>query len=355
MENTLLKVFIIYAHEDKLVRDKLLRQLRPLASNGEISLWSDHEIMPGEVWDDAIRTRLTESDLILLLISDDFFASDYIQKVELDAALDRYKSGQTRLLPIIARHCGWEDFPVLAKLQVLPPEGRPVISKEWDSPDEPYHAIYQGIRAIVREMRAAAAGVLAMPLQQPVVPSMPRPVATMAAPRPPAAFDWRKPAIWALLVIVLGGVGYVAWTNAGGRKANTPDKSEQMSNKPVQNSPTQYSNPPGTPPQTSVVTDKPATATVKPATKPNTIIKGTTPPLQKVLPYDEKLGVAVEGMWRVKKGTRYGFLNVKTNNVIGWYQAAENFHDGQAYVKRDGYNFYIGKDGMEIKNPLIKD
>ena len=114
MQDTPLKVFIIYAHEDKPVRDKLLRQLRPLADNGEIDLWSDHEIKPGEVWDEAIRARLAQSDLLLLLVSDDFFASDYIRNVELREALARHARGETRLLRTALRLGGFARTRPLA-------------------------------------------------------------------------------------------------------------------------------------------------------------------------------------------------------------------------------------------------
>ncbi len=72
MQNNPLKVFVVYTHEDKPVRDKLLRQLRPLSDNGDIDLWCDHEIKPSELWDEAIRTRLEQSNLILLLVRTTF-------------------------------------------------------------------------------------------------------------------------------------------------------------------------------------------------------------------------------------------------------------------------------------------
>ncbi|MDX2134597.1 MAG: SUMF1/EgtB/PvdO family nonheme iron enzyme [Saprospiraceae bacterium] len=94
-----LRAFVMYAHEDKPVRDKLLQHLRPLEKSGALRLWSDHEIKPGELWDQEIRRRLGESDLIVMLVSDDFFNSDYIHDVEMTEALDRHNRGASRLLP----------------------------------------------------------------------------------------------------------------------------------------------------------------------------------------------------------------------------------------------------------------
>ncbi len=154
-QTTPLKVFIVYAHEDKDVRDKLLRHLRVQAVKGEIELWSDHEIKPGDVWDDAIRQRLNESELILLLISADFFNSDYIQNVELQEVMQRNAAGNCRLLPIIARDCDWTEHPLIGRLQALPPSGKPVMSKDWNSEDEPYRAIVEGFKVAARELRGA--------------------------------------------------------------------------------------------------------------------------------------------------------------------------------------------------------
>lgn len=152
-----LKVFIVYAHEDKDVRDKLLRHLRVQAVKGEIELWSDHEIKPGDVWDNAIRQRLNESELILLLISADFFHSDYIQNVELQEVTNRAAQGGCRLLPIIARDCDWKEHPTIGRLQALPPSGKPVKSKDWNSEDEPYLEIVEGFKLAARELRGGVA------------------------------------------------------------------------------------------------------------------------------------------------------------------------------------------------------
>lgn len=148
-----LKVFIVYAHEDKMVRDNLLRHLRIQAVKGEIELWSDHEIKPGDIWDEAIRQRLTESELILLLISADFFNSEYIQRVEMQEIMQRNARGDCRLIPIIARDCDWAEHPLIGRLQALPPGGKPVVSKDWNSEDESYRAIVEGFKVAIRELR----------------------------------------------------------------------------------------------------------------------------------------------------------------------------------------------------------
>lgn len=52
-----------------------------------------------------------------------------------------------------------------------------------------------------------------------------------------------------------------------------------------------------------------------------------------------------EGMARIGKDGKKGFLNVNTGQIIGWYDDFEKFKDGRAYVKQNGHYFYIDKNG----------
>jgi hypothetical protein len=352
MQNTPLKVFVVYAHEDKPVRDKLLRQLRPLADNGEIDLWSDHEIKPGELWDDAIRARLAQSDLILLLVSDDFFASDYIRNVELREALARHNRGETRLLPIIARHCGWEDLPALARLQVLPPDGRPVVSKEWDSPDEPYRKIYEGVKTVVRELRRKT--FAQMPAEE--TPESP----------PKNVKSWKPLAfvsIFALVAVV--GVWSIMLTGKTNKSTDNqgqvvpPISDTVLSGNPkndtAQSEQSLKSSPEFKKGEAAKARDKVVPLETKPLAKP--LDEKSTPPQTRSQPktepekpkFDRQLP-AVEGMARVIKGRQQGFLNTANGQVIGWYDDAENFNNGRAYVKQNNRYFWIDKTGRCVEN-----
>ena len=77
------KVFISYAHEDEHLRDQLQTQLAIPQRQGLIKIWHDREIGAGAEWAGAIDSQLETADLILLLVSPDFLASDYISDVEL--------------------------------------------------------------------------------------------------------------------------------------------------------------------------------------------------------------------------------------------------------------------------------
>lgn len=341
---TPVKIFVVYAHEDKPVRDKLLRQLRPLADKGEISLWSDHEIKPGAVWDEEIRHRLTESAIILLIVSDDFFASDYIRRVEFETALELQAQGQSHVIPVIARHCGWADHPVLEKFQVLPPEGRPVLSKEWDGPDEPYLKIYEGIRSVVREIR------------------QPKPRVTPTDHESGSVFwpfNLRKwlVAIGLLCLVVFGIVKWLSHQNLSAYKSNSENPPLDSTAKNQQKQDTSYpvSVMPGygipDNSKKSKRKEKPTNTTSQPIKQrdqhgdslPDSPTTNPSLPL-----FDEKLETT-EGMTRIRKGRQQSFLN-KDGRWIGvWFDDAENFHDGLAYVRQKKRYFWIDKTGQCVK------
>lgn len=150
-----LSVFVSYAHEDARFKEELEKHLKPLIRSGAIDVWADHQLNPGDEWDATIRDQLHAADIFLLLISSDFNASDYIMENELTAAMSRHQEGTGRVVPVIVRPCRWEGLE-FAKLQALPPHGRPI--SQYDDPDEAYLDIATGIERLVTVLNAEAVG-----------------------------------------------------------------------------------------------------------------------------------------------------------------------------------------------------
>ena len=70
-------------------------------------------------WDKIIKQELLDSDIILLLISSDFLASNYCYDIEIKKAIERHEKGEAKVIPIIVRPCDWKDLP-FSKIQGLP-------------------------------------------------------------------------------------------------------------------------------------------------------------------------------------------------------------------------------------------
>jgi len=105
-----LKVFVSYAHANYKLWDRLRTHLDILKNERLVSWWFDGKIRPGSEWDDAIRKELREADIIVLLLSNEFFASRYIKGVELREAKRRHDAGEAGILPILL-----EPSPAFAK------------------------------------------------------------------------------------------------------------------------------------------------------------------------------------------------------------------------------------------------
>lgn len=148
MSSTPIEVFIAYAHEDKELLDGLAKQLGILKRQGLIKIWHDRDIGAGTEWGREIYAHLNTAELILLLVSPDFIASEYCYGVEVKRAMERHDAKEARVIPIIFRRVHWKKAP-FGKLQALPTEGKPVTS--WHNLDEAFFDIVEGIRKIVEE------------------------------------------------------------------------------------------------------------------------------------------------------------------------------------------------------------
>jgi len=71
-------IFISYAHADEELKKELDKHLKMLKRSGKVETWNDRELIAGEQWDDVIMTELSKANIILLLISIDFNASNFI-------------------------------------------------------------------------------------------------------------------------------------------------------------------------------------------------------------------------------------------------------------------------------------
>ena len=148
-----LKVFVSYAHEDEPHRMALAKHLSALEDEGLIQLWHDRKIAAGREWAGAVDEALADAQIVLLLISADFLASDYCKDVELTEAIRLHDAGRARVVPVILRSCDWEHSR-FARFNALPPDGVPVL--EAEHPDQRFNAVAKCLRDVIGEMTSAA-------------------------------------------------------------------------------------------------------------------------------------------------------------------------------------------------------
>ena len=144
-------IFISYAHVDEDLKTELDKYLKVLKRSSKVGSWNDRNLIPGQEWDAEIMAALANANIILLLISVDFNASDFIWDKELASAMKRHEEGTAHVVPVILRKCDWSKMPY-AKLQALPRNAKPVT--EYPNRDQAFTEIAQGIESLVDYMNS---------------------------------------------------------------------------------------------------------------------------------------------------------------------------------------------------------
>ncbi len=143
-----LNVFISYSHKDEDFKDALDTHLAMLKHSDKIAAWNDRAILPGTEWDAEIKHQLEEAHIVLLLVSANFIASQYIWKHELARAMERHEQREASIIPIFIKDCDWEGAP-FDKLQGLPKDAKPVGRADNDTA---WSEVAKGIKTLVAKM-----------------------------------------------------------------------------------------------------------------------------------------------------------------------------------------------------------
>lgn len=174
-----LAVFFSYSHEDEELREQLEAHLSLLQREGTIRAWDGRRVTAGTEWKDEVDENLQQADIILLLVSSSFIASDYSWDVEVHRAMERHAAGEAKVIPIILRPADWSRAP-FGKLKPLPKNGKPVTT--WPNRDEAFLDVVQGLRAAIDSMPRPAVEAPDAPAPPAVAPPAPSPPLVVVPP-----------------------------------------------------------------------------------------------------------------------------------------------------------------------------
>ena len=110
------RIFFSYSHEDKKDAQRLVKYISNEIGRDRIELWWDERIVTSSAWDEEIKTKIRESDIALVLVSQAFLNSNYCQKVEVQSFLRQRRSSGMAIFPIL-------DFVRFVNLTKLITEG----------------------------------------------------------------------------------------------------------------------------------------------------------------------------------------------------------------------------------------
>jgi serine/threonine protein kinase len=138
-------IMCVCASPDQMYLEQWETHLRPLELAGYLTVWSERHVLAGMDRAQQINQHLEQADLLVLLLSADFFVcSDCIALM--NRALPRHQHGKARIIPLLLRPVAWQESP-LAALSCLPSNHLPVA--EWTHQDAAFDACVQEIRRLI--------------------------------------------------------------------------------------------------------------------------------------------------------------------------------------------------------------
>jgi hypothetical protein len=138
-----------YSHKDSQLRDELEIHLTALKRQGVIDTWHDRRIGAGKEFNREISQNFDEADIILLLVSPYFIASDYCYDIEMKRAMERHQNGEARVIPVILEPCDWQRLP-FGKLIATPTDGKPI--SKFPNKHDGFLDVTRAIRKAVEEL-----------------------------------------------------------------------------------------------------------------------------------------------------------------------------------------------------------
>ena len=106
----MVKLFVAMRHQNRAWMERLNPlldgfqyddRLKNRSALEYLHRWHDKELKSGNPWDHEIKKQLDEMDIFVPLVSTHFFASWYVQNVELPRAKERCDTGEILVVPIM--------------------------------------------------------------------------------------------------------------------------------------------------------------------------------------------------------------------------------------------------------------
>ncbi|TWA88991.1 toll/interleukin-1 receptor domain-containing protein [Bradyrhizobium stylosanthis] len=162
-------LFLSYSHRDEPLRAQLETHLAGLHRQGFIAVWHDRRITAGDDFAASIDAHLEAADIVLLLVSPDFIASDYCYEKEMSRALERHQAGSCTVVPVILRPCDWHDLP-FGRLLATPTDGRAITL--WPNIDEAFLDVVKAIKTALGKIKQGSPPPARRALRPPPAPSV---------------------------------------------------------------------------------------------------------------------------------------------------------------------------------------
>jgi len=116
------RIFVSYSSKDRAYLDQLCSHLELYRKAEQIDYWSDLMLSPREEWNQQIEDEMKRANILIMLLSPDYFATSYIvdKEIPLAQALQEDPAQRKQVYWILLRPCSYEAFPDVAKYPIYP-------------------------------------------------------------------------------------------------------------------------------------------------------------------------------------------------------------------------------------------
>lgn len=151
------KVFISYSHKDEAWLERLQIHLKPLTRSHQIEIWDDSRIEAGSLWRQEIGQAVASAFVVVLLISADYLASDFIANDELPPLLKAAGEEGAVILPVILSPCWFSKVESLAQFQAVNNPANPLINASRGEQEATFVRVAEHIEAAFAARRMETA------------------------------------------------------------------------------------------------------------------------------------------------------------------------------------------------------
>jgi tetratricopeptide (TPR) repeat protein len=149
-------VFVSYSHADAAWLNRVQVHLKPLVRDEQIDLWDDSRIQAGARWREEIRAALARARVAVLLISADFFSSDFIATKELPPLLEAERKRGLVILGVHLSASRFDRDQVLSEYQTVNSPDRPIESLPKSDQEVVFDALARRIEELLASSGRAA-------------------------------------------------------------------------------------------------------------------------------------------------------------------------------------------------------
>jgi hypothetical protein len=118
-------IFVSYAREDSRWLDvdyrfNLIPYLVDSLRKENIEFWIDRKLVIADEYRTLIESEIDRAQIALLIVSQYFLNSRFIETVEMPRIQQRAQQGELLIAPVLVEPCDWKEYPLLADRQMMP-------------------------------------------------------------------------------------------------------------------------------------------------------------------------------------------------------------------------------------------